>query len=190
MLVLGAIILLAVSPSAERLRLESLRSKGTSLALAFRRSAVLTALLLTGIAAAISSLHFQESIGRRSDEWGLATLNTLAFLLMFSLLWEVCRLRFGGKAFGIVVLGLFMTCVLPMLVGALLGKRTIAEVSFLAPGWVALGSNLPPTDRQRLTWITAAHLGLAGLLFLGWVHQWRKRLRSPAPAPRTPEHPQ
>ena len=153
-----------------------------NLRLVFSRSAVWLAVALSGIAAVASATQFIFSFTAHGAAWALAAANLLAFLLMFSLLLEFCRLRFQRRALGFVALWLFVFCLLPFILAGVFSNEGFAKLSFLAPGTIALaGAEID--DLKFLVGCTFAHLGVVVLLFIAWQRQWKLLLAPPAPVP-------
>lgn len=181
-ILVGVLILAFASPIPERVRVEALRSGLGNLRLVFSRSAVWLAVALSGIDAVASAAQFIFSFTAHGAAWALAAVNLLAFLLMFSLLLEFCRLRFQRRALGFVALWLFVFCLLPFILAGVFSNEGFAKLSFLAPGTIALaGSGID--DLKFLVGCTFAHLGVVVLLFFAWQRQWKLLLAPPAPVP-------
>jgi hypothetical protein len=181
-ILVGMLILALASPLPERVRVESLRTGLGNLHLVFSRSAVSLALALVAIAAAALLTHFICSFGHSGKAWALAVGNLLVFFLMFSLLLECCRLRFKRRALGFVALWLFVLCVLPFILAGVFSSETLAKLSFLAPGTVAL--NQPDSDDLKyLAGGTIIHFGVVVLLFSAWLRQWKLLLATPSSPP-------
>jgi hypothetical protein len=183
--ILVAVLILALaSPLPERVRVEALRSGPGNLRLVFSRSAVWLAVALSGIAAVASATQFVFSFEAHGAAWALAAVNLFAFLLMFSLLLEVCRLRFQRRALGFVALWLFVLCILPFILAGVFSNEGFAKLSFLAPGTIALaGSEID--DLNHLFAATVAQLGVVLLLFIAWQRQWKLLFASSTPVPPT-----
>ena len=181
-ILVGVLILAFASPVPERVRVEALRSGLGNLRLVFSRSAVWLAVALSGIDAVASATQFIFSFTAHGAAWALAAANLLAFLLMFSLLLEFCRLRFQRRALGFVALWLFVFCLLPFILAGVFSNEGFAKLSFLAPGTIALaGAKID--DLKFLVGCTFAHLGVVVLLFIAWQRQWKLLLAPPAPVP-------
>ena len=178
---LGVLILAFASPLPERVRVEALRAGGGNLQMIFSRSAVSLALALAAIAAVALLTQFIFSFGGGGIVWLIAAANLFIFFLMFSLLLELCRLRHKRRALGFVALWLFVLCVLPLIFAGVFSSEEIANISFLAPGIVAVSD--PAADLKFLAVITLAHLGVVLLLFLGWRQQWKLLLDKTASVP-------
>jgi len=109
----------------------------------------------------------------------------LSVCLVFSLLLEFCRLRFGKRGIGFVVLWVFVLCLLPFILAAVFGEAGLIKFSLLSPGCAALANALNNTDPDWdsisgnlncLLGIVIGHLFIAVLLFLGWQREWKKLL--------------
>jgi hypothetical protein len=179
----GVMILAFVSPSPERVRLDALRAGGGTLRLVFKRSAVLPAVALAGVAGAASVSHFLFSFSTAGMAWVLAFGNLLSFFLMFALLLEFCRLRHGRRAVGFFALWLFVACVLPFILAGVFSNSGLAKISFLAPGVVALDSPDDPDTLKNMAGVVVMHLGAVVLLYSLWHREWVKFLQGSSPAP-------
>ncbi len=171
-ILVGSLLLAVASPQPERLRLALLRVGGGPRR--SHQSATVTALGL-GLLGALAILPgMLRSVG---DNWPralVASVNLLECLLMFALLLQFCRLRFGLRAPGFFVLGLFVLCLLPLIVAMVLENDYFAQCSFLAPGVVALAGNAP--NLEFLGGVIAGHAVIVGLLFVAWRQQWQRLL--------------
>ena len=176
-MLVGLVLLALSSPVPERVRVEALRSGLGSPRLAFSRSAVWLALALAGVTGLVSLPQFIFSFGRYCVIWALATANLFVFFLMFCLLLEYCRLRFRTRGPGFVALGLFVLCVLPLILARLLSSMALAELSFLTPGVLALLKPDQPDVAHRVVWLLV-QLGVCVLLFVAWVGEWKRLLAS------------
>ena len=115
--------------------------------------------------------------------WGLAAawqsylaavLNLAEFILIFSLLLEFCRLRYQRRALGFVALWLFVLCAIPLILAGVFANETIARISLLTPGFMALTNG---TESWSLLFLVLlAHFGVVVFLFFGWWRQWKKLL--------------
>ena len=137
-ILVGVLILAFASSVPERVRVEALRSGLGNLRLVFSRSAVWLAVALSGIDAVASAPSLFFHLPLTGLPGRLAAANLLAFLLMFSLLLEFCRLRFQRRALGFVALWLFVFCLLPFILAGVFSNEGFAKLSFLAPGTIAL----------------------------------------------------
>jgi len=182
MLLLGMALLALASPLPERVRVEALRTGSGNLRMIFSRSAISLALALSGIASAALLMQFVRSFREEGLAWALATGNLFAFLLMFSLLLEYCRLRFKRRAVGFIALWLFVLCVLPFILAGVFSSEVLAKLSFLAPGTVVLAG--PETgDLEFLAGCTFIHFFVVVLLFYAWQREWKSLLATPASLP-------
>ncbi len=178
---LGLVILAFASPLPERVRVEALRAGGGNLQMIFSRSAVSLALALAAVASAASLTQFIFSFGDEGIVWLIAAANLFIFFLMFSLLLELCRLRHKRRALGFVALWLFVLCVLPLILAVVFSSETLAKLSFLSPGVIALSDS--GADLKFLLGVTLAHFGVVTLLFLAWRQQWKLLLAKTAVPP-------
>jgi len=168
---IGILILAFASPLPERVRVEALRAGGGNLKMIFSHSAVSLALALAAVAAIASLTQFISSFSDECGVWLIAAANLFIFLLMFSLLLEFCRLRFKRRALGFVALWLFVLCILPFILAGVFSNQALAEISFLAPGVVAVSDS--SADLKFLAGVTLAHFGVVVLLFLAWRQRWK-----------------
>jgi len=175
-LLLGCVLLAVASPPPESLRLALLRAGGAPASGLARQSAAGTALWLAGLGAVASAPGMLMAVGENLPRWLLAEVNLLECLLMFALLLQFCRLRFGRRGPGFFALGLFMLCLLPFIVAGVLGNEDFAKCSFLAPGVVALSNYAP--NPALLTGVEFGHALVVGLLFVAWRSQWKALLAS------------
>ena len=180
-ILLGVLILAFASPLPERVRVEALRAGGGNLQMIFSRSAVSLALALAACAAVASLTQFISSFSDEGIVWLIAAANLFIFFLMFSLLLELCRLRFKRRALGFVALWLFVLCVLPFILAGVFSNEALAKISFLAPGVVAVSDS--GADLKFLAGVTLAHFGVVVLLFLAWRQQWKLLLAKTSAVP-------
>ncbi|MGA2870478.1 MAG: hypothetical protein ABSF34_15130, partial [Verrucomicrobiota bacterium] len=173
-ILLGIIILSFCSPQPETVRLKTLRQGIKNLKTIFPGSAVSLALILAAVAAVGLFSQFAFAFATSWEIYLVAVGNLLAVFLIFSLLFEFCRLRHKRRAFGFVALWLFVLCVLPFILAGVFSSSAFAKLSLLAPGVVALSGNNDILD--CLLGIVAAHLGIALLLFIAWQREWRQLL--------------
>jgi hypothetical protein len=174
-MLVGVLILAFASPLPERVRVEALRAGSANLRRVFDRSAVSLALALALVVAIASLTQFVFSFQRYGTAWALATGNVLAFFLMFSLLLEVCRLRFKRRALGFVALWLFILCLLPFILAAVFSNGALVKLSFLAPGVSALADTGTDELKYLVGW-TLVHLSVVVLLLIAWRRQWKSLL--------------
>jgi hypothetical protein len=179
-MMLGVLILAFASPLPERVRVESLRLGFQNLTPVVSRSAVSLALALTVVASLALRTHY--ALG--AYVWFIATINLLTFLVMFSLLLEYCRLRFGQRSIGFIALGLFVLCALPYILAAVFSSETISKLSFLSPGVMALSKSREDVSFEFFA--TLVHLGIVAGLFIAWQRQWLLLLGKTTP--KTPAH--
>jgi hypothetical protein len=181
-LLLGIVLLTFASPLPERVRVEALRTSAGNLRLVFSRSAVSLALALAAVAGAALLTQCLFSIADTWKTYLLAVGNLLDFFLIFILLVEFCRLKFRNRAMGFVALGLFILCVLPFILAGVFSDESIAYLSLLSPGVMALGEPNGGYYLKDLAVIVPAHFGVAVLLFFAWLNQWKQLLARTAPA--------
>lgn len=174
-LLLGAIILAAVSPQPESVRVKALRLNIKNLGVIYSGSAVSLTVALAVLAAAVLFLQCALSLAYSWEIYLIAVGNLLAFFLIFSLLLEYCRLRFRRRALGFVALWLFVLCVLPFVLAGVFTNAAIGKLSLLSPGVVALADS-NDENLDYLLGIVVGHFGIALLLFLGWQRQWKQLL--------------
>ncbi len=72
-----------------------------------------------------------------------------------------------------VALGLFVLGVLPLILAALFANESLARLSFLAPGIMALLEPARAASRDQLL-LTLPQVGVVGVLLLAWWQQWQK----------------
>ncbi len=180
-MVLAIIILAAVSPQPETVRVKALRLGIKNPGAIFSSSAVSLAVVLAAVAAVVLLLQCALSFDHSWKIYLIAVGNLLAFFLIFSLLLEFCRLRFRRRALGFVALWLFILCILPFILAGVFSNEALAKLSLLAPGAVVLAGS-DTTDLKFLTGCALAHLGVVLVLFIAWQRQW-KLLLAPQSAP-------
>jgi hypothetical protein len=173
-LLLGLIILAFSSPQPETVRLKALRLGIRNLKTIFSGSAVSLALILAAVAAVVLFSQFAFAFAASWKIYLVASGNLLAIFLIFSLLFEFCRLRYRRRAVGFVALWLFVLCLLPFILAGVFSTAAFAKLSLLSPGVVALSENNDILD--CLLGIVAGHLGIALLLFIAWQREWRQLL--------------
>ena len=173
-ILLGLIILSFSSPQPETVRLKTLRLGIKNLKTIFSGSAVSLALILAAVAAAVLFSQFAFAFTASWKIYLVAGGNLLAVFLIFSLLFEFCRLRYRRRALGFVALWLFALCFLPFILAGVFATAAFAKLSLLSPGVVALSEN--NDILECLLGIVAAHLGIALLLFIAWQREWRRLL--------------
>jgi len=171
-MLLAIIVLAAVSPQPETVRVKALRLGIKNPGAIFPGSSGSLALVLAAVAAVVLLSQCALSFGNAWVIYLIAVGNLLAFFLIFSLLLEFCRLRFRRRALGFVALWLFVMCILPFILAGVFANSGIGRISLLTPGVVALAN---PNDENLgyLLGIVAAHLGIVVLLFVGWQRQWK-----------------
>jgi hypothetical protein len=174
-LLLATVVLAFVSPQPESVRVKALRSGIKDFAAILPASSVLLALVLTAVAAIVLLSQFAFSTAGSWEIYFIAVGNLLDFTMIFSLLFEFCRLRFRRRALGFVALWLFILCLLPFILAGVFSNSAIAKLSLLAPGVIALGD--PANENMNnLLGIVAGHFGIAVLLFIGWQRKWKELL--------------
>ena len=80
------------------------------------------------------SRNAPASISTAWTIFAVAVGNLLDFFLIFVLLLEFCRLRFGRRALGFVGLWLFVLCVLPFILAGVFSEAAIGRLSLLVAG--------------------------------------------------------
>jgi hypothetical protein len=178
-LLLAAVVLAFASPQPERVRVEALRTGVGNFSLAFSHSALPLALVLLAVA---GMALFTQCAAAISSTWmifAVAFGNLLDFFLVFVLLLEFCRLRFGRRALGFVGLWLFVLCVLPFILAGVFSEAAIGRLSLLSPGVLVLansqGSNdYGSADPNFLLLTVLAQFGIAVLFFFVWRDQWQR----------------
>lgn len=178
-MLLGMIMLAFASPQPEQVRLAALRAGQGGYRLVLARSALWQAVAFGLLAGLFLLTQFMFSLGPEWNRQGhsreiyaIAVLNLLGFFLIFTLLLEVCRLRFRHGTMGFVGLGLFILCVLPFIIAGVFSNEGLGRFSLLAPGVVAL-SGSGDVDLGNLWLITAMHLGVIVLLLVFWLRSWK-----------------
>ena len=187
-LLLALAILGFASPQPERVRVEALRTGAGNLSLVFSRSALPLALVLLAVAGAAL---FTQCAAAISSGWMIFTVaagNLLDFFLVFVLLLEFCRLRFGRRAVGFVGLWLFVLCVLPFILAGVFSEEAVARLSLLSPGVLALANSqgsrdYGTADPHFLLLTVLAQFGIAVLLFFAWQSEWKRLLAKTAGVP-------
>ena len=173
-ILIGILLLALASPLPERVRVESLRLGFKNLGAIFPRSAVSLALALAAIAGAAVLAQVMFSLADSFHIFAVTAINLAEIFLVFVLLLEFCRLRHRRRALGFVALWLFVVCLIPFILAGVFSSETIAHVSLLSPGFVALADRDPEWSLQFYT--VLAHFGVVVLLFIGWQRQWKKLL--------------
>lgn len=174
-MLLAFFILAFVSPLPESIRLKAMRTGIKSVGAIFSQSSVALAIILGFVAAAILFLQFMFSLAASWKIYLIAAGNLLTFFLIFSLVFEFCRLRHRRRAFGFVVLWLFVLCLLPFIMAGVFGQFAISKISLLSPGPCAL-ADPGAEDLNSLLGIVGGHLLIALAFFIGWQREWKKLL--------------
>ena len=174
-IITGILLLTFASPLPERVRVESLRLGFKHLGAIFSRSAVSVALVLAAIAGAALLTQFAFSLAGSIRIYAVATVNLAEIFLVFALLLEFCRLRHKRRALGFMAFWLFLLCIIPFILGGVLSSETLARISLLSPGFIALSDRNNP-DWQLLFYTVLAHFGVVVLLFIAWQRQWKRLL--------------
>ena len=187
-LLLGTIALAFASPQPERVRVEALRTGVGNLPLVFSRSALPFALVLLALGGAALFTQCAAAISSTWTIFAVAAGNLLDFFLIFVLLLEYCRLRFGRRANGFVSLWLFVLCVLPFILAGVFSESAVGRLSLLSPGVLALAnsegsSDYGSADPHSLLLTVLAQFGIAALLFVAWRNQWQRLLAKAVAVP-------
>lgn len=180
-LLLATIALAFAGAQPERVRVEALRTGTGNLPLVFSRSALPLALVLLAVAAVGLFTQCAASISSAWAIFAVAVGNLLDFFLIFVLLLEFCRLRFGRRALGFVSLWLFVLCVLPFILAGVFSEAAIARLSLLSPGVLALAnlegsSDYGSANPHFLLLTVLAHFGIVVLLSFAWRNEWQRLL--------------
>jgi hypothetical protein len=174
-LILAMLILSALSPPSERIRIKAMRLQTKRTDIVISTSAVPLAIILAGIATIILVSQFIFSIRNSWDIILIAVGNIFTFFLIFTLLIESCRLRFKRRALGFIALMVFILCLLPYILAGVFHSGLIAECSLLSPGIVALNGSRD-YDSNHLLVIVGCHFAITLLLFFVWRREWLKLL--------------
>ena len=178
-LFVGGVLIFLASPQPEHVRVESMRLGFKNFGAIFSRSAVSLAFALAGAAAVALLTQF---IFAPANSWKIflvAAVNSAEIFLVLALLLEFCRLRHQRRALGFVALWLFVLCVMPFILAGVFSNETLARISLLAPGFIALTNQSAP-KWPLLFYTLLAHFGIIAVLFIGWRQQWKKLLESAA----------
>ena len=135
---------------------------------------------LSAVAAFSLWPHFLFSMESAGLRYAIAVINWLDCFLIFSIWLEFCRLEFRLRAVGFVALGLFVLCILPLVLGAVFVNAAFSKLSLLAPGVLAL-SDPSGTESRFLLLIVVAHTAIAALLAGAWQRKWALLLSSTQP---------
>jgi hypothetical protein len=178
-MVLGMMMLVFASPLPEQVRLAALRAGWGNFRLVLARSALWQAVAFALLADGFLLTQFMFSLGavwnaqgHSREIFAIAALNLFDFFLIFTLLLEICRLRFRHGTMGFVGLGLFILCILPYILAGVFSNESIADFSLLSPGVRALTSDAGDKLDGWLD-IVLLHLGMVVLLFIIWVRSWK-----------------
>jgi hypothetical protein len=179
-LLAGALVLALASPIPERVRVEALRVGFRDWRTVFARSATAPGLALGAIGglALLSQCLFSITTCWRACL--VAAGNLLAFFAIFSLLLEFCRLRFQRRALGFFGLGLFILCLLPFVLAAVLSNQSLCRLSLFSPGVIALAEPATATMKSLVA-TTSGHLAFTLMMFLLWREQWQRLFRGMRP---------
>lgn len=174
-MLLALVILGFASPPPERIRVKVMRLGIKTAGGYFSDSAVSLAFSLTAVAGIALLPQFFDSLVISWEIYVIAVANLLSVLLIFPLILEFCRLRHKRHAGGFVAFWLFVVCILPFILAAILGNGAIVKFSPFAPGCAALADS-SNENLNSLLGIVAGHLGIACLLFIFWREEWKTLL--------------
>jgi hypothetical protein len=174
-LLTGAVVLLLAGAHPEWIRVEALRAGSGAAWRRFCRHNATTVFALAAGGALALLTQCARSLSVCWQAYLIAVGNLLACFVSLFFLLEFCRLRFRRRARGAFVLGLFVLCLLPVIMAGVFSSPALFRLSFLVPGILAL-SGPAGGGFKPLFLATALQLLIAVTFFLLWRSRWRRLL--------------